>query len=263
MTLESGNKLLEQLKKAVIGNDNSNAEAILVKLKESLLDLDSLPPLCAETSNAAEERKFAREVFEYAALLSINVEDKDAFQRYISCLRPYYTTMKSEEGSDITHTVVGLSLLYLIVENRLADFHCELELLTEKEKSHPAVTFSTQLEKHLVVGSYDQVLVSAAHPPVPYFAFFLNSLLETVRINIGDCISAAYDSLSLPAATEMLMFKKEEETREFIADFYPNWTIDGTSILPTGTAVTKSDEIPSLKLISQNLAYATEMERIV
>lgn len=139
----------------------------------------------------------------------------------------------------------------------------QLELLTERERAHPAVTFCTQLDKHLVMGSYDQVLVAAAHPPIPQYAYFLKSLLETVRINIGDCVAAAYNSITLAAATQILMFDKQAETLEFIQDFFPTWTISDDVILPTGEALTKSDEIPSLKLITQNLSYAIEMERIV
>jgi 26S proteasome regulatory subunit N12 len=121
---------------------------------------------------------------------------------------------------------LGLNLLYLLVENRLSDFHCEvsctsisiisfhhfyqLELLSEAMRSQPAITFCTQLDKHLVVGSYDQVLVAAANPPVKFYSFFLTSLLETVRINIGECVSSAYDSLTLTAATKILMFENKE-----------------------------------------------------
>jgi hypothetical protein len=74
----------------------------------------------------------------------------------------------------------------------------------------PAITFCTQLDKHLVVGSYDQVLVAAANPPVKFYSYFLTSLLETVRINIGECVSSAYDSLTLVAATKILMFENKE-----------------------------------------------------
>lgn len=263
MALVSGLQYLEKFKGSVSAKDNQAAQSALAQLKGIMMDLDSLPPMCMESANAAAERKFAREVYEYAAILSINMEDKESFQRYIASLRPYYTTMKSDDGSELTYTVVGLSLLYLLVENRLADFHCELELLTEQEKSHPALTFCTQLDKHLVVGSYDQVLVAAAHPPVPQYSFFLTSLLETVRVNIGDCISAAYTNITLAAATQMLMFNKNQETKDFVADFYPDWTIEKDVIYPTGAKAAKSDEIPSLRLISQNLSYATEMERIV
>ncbi len=100
----------------------------------------------------------------------------------------------------------------------------------------PTVTFCTLLDQHLVVGSYDQVrllfsfpflvetekknltivnfpfqvLVAAANPPTKYFSFFLTSLLETVRINIGECAAAAYTTLTLAAATKILMFDNQE-----------------------------------------------------
>lgn len=83
-------QLLEELKALVIAEDNDAAEQKLAQLKEILLDLDSLPPLCVETPSAAEERKFAMEVFEYAVILSINQMDRDSFNRYMSCLKPYY-----------------------------------------------------------------------------------------------------------------------------------------------------------------------------
>jgi hypothetical protein len=55
-----------------------------------------------------------------------------------------------------------------------------------------------------------QVLASAAHPPTKYYNFFLTSLLETVRINIGECAAAAYTQLSIAAATQLLMFDNRE-----------------------------------------------------
>ena len=61
-----------------------------------------------------------------------------------------------------------------------------------------------------MLGSYDQVLVAAANPPVKYFSFFLTSLLETVRINIGDCVSSAYTTLTVAAASKILMFTNEK-----------------------------------------------------
>ena len=70
--------------------EDDKAEEKLSQLKEILLDMDSLPPLCVETATAAEERKFAMEVFEYAVINSINQLDRESFNRYMSCLKPYY-----------------------------------------------------------------------------------------------------------------------------------------------------------------------------
>lgn len=92
-----------------------------------MLELDSLPPMMEDTVNCVEERALAKQVLEYAVLLSINLADKEAFQRHISSLRPYYLTEASRQNpSDVMYSVIGLNLLYLLVENRLADFHCEV-----------------------------------------------------------------------------------------------------------------------------------------
>lgn len=257
--------ILEEFKQLVQTASNDAAFAKLAEMKKMMLEMDSLPPLNVDTPNAANERKFAQDALEHAVLLSVNMSDKESFERHITCLRPYYAnSRKSQEPtSDITITVIGLNLLYLLVENRLADFHCELELLSEELQKHPGIKFCTQLDQHLVVGSYDQVLVSAANPPVQSYSFFLTSLLETVRENIGQCVSAAYDNLTVVAATGMLMFNSKEETLAFIEEYYPSWIVNGDIILLSKNKIDKSKEISSLKLISQNISYATELERIV
>ena len=43
-----------------------------------------------ETPNAVQERILARTVYEYAALIAVQEDDTDSFQRYVSSLRPYY-----------------------------------------------------------------------------------------------------------------------------------------------------------------------------
>jgi hypothetical protein len=71
---------------------------------------------------------------------------------------------RNANHTPFSETVLGLHLLYLLVENRLADFHCQLELLSEESHKSPAVLFCTQLEKHLVVGAYDEVCVIGLPP---------------------------------------------------------------------------------------------------
>lgn len=50
-------------------------------------------------------------------------------------------------------------------------------------------------------------MAAASNPPTPYYASFLKLLVETVRCNIGECITSAYRTLSLPEAGKMLMLK--------------------------------------------------------
>lgn len=170
-------------------------------------------------------------------------------------------------SSEVTAIVLGLNLLYLLVENRLADFHCELEFLSEAQRVHPAVLFSSQLEKFLVVGAYDRVLEAALNPPVEAFQFFLSSLKETVRTNIGECMAAAYSSIDLPAASKLLMFSSTQETVDFISTTYPDWEVLGgvISFAPSASAGSayRLEEGVANRLIAQTLSYATELERIV
>lgn len=259
-----------KFREAVIAGQSGTAHNLLSALKLQLMDLDSLPPVVLETPNAEEERVLARQVYEYAVILAVKDGDKEAFQRYLNTLRPYYNgfgVVVSE--SDLKSSVIGLHLLFLLVENQLADFHSELELLSEQQRLDPAISFCTQLDRHLMIGSYDQVMQAAAAPPVELYSFFLTSLLETVRLNICECALAAYSSLTPEAAMKILMFNTLEETTQFFNDHYPELDVTPTSEMidfraqSDSQAGHKSEDIPSLKLINQTLAYAAELERIV
>jgi len=263
VSLQKAKDTCTQLKLAVTSSnpDITKASNALDELKELLLDFDSLPPLSINSSLANEERQLACEIFEYGVLASIHSGDREQFQRYVSSLQPYYIQYKLQ--SSLKYQIRGLYLLFLLVENRLSDFHSELELMTEEEKQEPAISFCIQLDRHLMMGSYKEVMSEAATPPFSHYTFFLKSLLETVRVNIVDCISASYKSLTLSGATEILMFTSTEETKTFIHDFHPEWKIEGDLIDVAGHAALNSEEIPSMKLIEQTLTYATELERIV
>ncbi len=226
------------------------------------MDWDSLPPLNLQTTNAEAERNLAIEIYELSVLLSILSKDKQAFLRSISKVRAFYASGFGLASANAS-IMLGLNLLYLLVENKLADFHLELELLAEVQLAHPNVLFCSKLEQHLTVGSYDQVLSAAAHPPVPYYSFFLNSLLETVRVNIAECAASSYSTLSVHGATQILMFDNDQNTLDFIASQYPEWVINGQEINLRATKQAKSEEIASHRLITQTLGYAVELERIV
>ena len=241
---------------------NRNAgEPALNSLKSILLEWDSLPPLNSPSPNAAAERALALESYEMSVFFSIICEDRQAFQRAVNTLRDFYAG--NNTVSENQYTILGLNLLYLLVENKLAEFHCELELLTEEQRAHPNFSFCTSLDQHLMVGSYDQVMAAAAKPPVAYYSFFLNSLLKTVRTNIAECAAASYSTLSIQGATQILMFNNDKDTTTFIQEEYPDWVVTGNDIDLRATKHAKSEEIASQRIIQQTLGYATELERIV
>lgn len=93
-------QVLDEFKSLVL-SESGLAEARLDALKEALINLDSLPPLCLPTANCVEERRFAKEVFEYAVILSIHLGDREKFQRFMSCLKPYYTNLSMSVESAV------------------------------------------------------------------------------------------------------------------------------------------------------------------
>lgn len=207
----------------------------------------------------------AASALELGVLLSVADGDLDAFARNISQLKPYYSALQSSAPATQRKChVLGLNLMNLLVDNRLSEFHAELELLTEEEASTPYVSFPITLERQLMVGSYDEVLDAGSNVPDPSYGFFMDNLLETVRDSIADCVEVSYKSLRLTEAARMMKFDNVDELREYVAESRADWIVDGDELTfqppPTGR---KAVDIPSKSLISQSLTYALELERIV
>ncbi len=76
-------------------------------------------------------------------------------------------------------------------------------------------------------------------------------------------MNASTKSISLDTATKALMFESNNDTIQFINDYFPEWTVNNNVIYLDTVKVNKSEGIPSLKVINQTLKYATELERIV
>lgn len=95
------------------------------------------------------------------------------------------------------------------------------------------------------------------------FSFFMEKIVETVRASIAECAGVAYASLSVTAAQKLLMLDSREELYAFINSAHTDWLIEGDTITFQSIAGAKSAEVPSKRLISEALSYATELERIV
>jgi 26S proteasome regulatory subunit N12 len=69
--------------------------------------------------------------------------------------------------------------MHLLVDNRLLEFHAELELSTGAEASNPFVSFPINLERHLMMGIYDESLNVQVPDPSYQFLHHPTSLLLT------------------------------------------------------------------------------------
>lgn len=57
-----------------------------------IVNFDSLPPLNVEGPTSERERTVARAALELGVLLSAQRDDREAFQRHVASLQPYYTS---------------------------------------------------------------------------------------------------------------------------------------------------------------------------
>ena len=229
---------------------NQNLSFCFAKI--AILELDG-----ASESHAS----VATTALELGVLLTVAAGDLDAFARNLAQLKPYYSRGIISERKN---HILGLNLMFFLVENRLSEFHAELELLTETEASDIFVSFPIQLERQLMVGSYDEVLNATARIPNSSYEFFMDSLLQTVRDSIADCIEVSYKTLKIQDAMAMMKFDSPDQMRGYIEECRDDWLIEGDLLCFQPPAVgSKASDIPSMKLIAQSLTYATELERIV
>jgi 26S proteasome regulatory subunit N12 len=238
--------LLSELQALVQAGDIEKGKQVLNQLKIALLSSQS------QTTTVS--------ALELGVLLSVAEGDLDAFARNMAQLKPFYSAgISSPRKAHVT----GLNLMHLLVDNRLSEFHSELEWLTEAEASDPLCSFPISLERQLMVGIYDEVLQKQV--PEQSFQFFMDHLLQTVRDSIADCIEVSYPSLKLVDCASMMKFDTGvAELQEYIQEYRDDWMVqdDKLTFQPAPTAATAED-IPSMQWIQQSLAYATEMERIV
>lgn len=76
---------------------------------------------------------------------------------------------------------LGLNLLRLLAENRIAEFHTELELLPQEALNHPCIKYAVELEQCFTEGTYNQ-LANAFHAvPNETYVYLMDRLAESVR----------------------------------------------------------------------------------
>ncbi|CAA3008685.1 26S proteasome non-ATPase regulatory subunit 8 homolog A-like [Olea europaea var. sylvestris] len=255
----------ERFKAAFVRNDFDKCSELLSQLKVLLTKFKSLPPLFEETPNAIHELTLARDIYEHAVVLSVKIEDLDAFERDFFQLKPYYTDACGRlPQSPQEYLILGLNLLRLLVQNRIAEFHTELELLSAIALENPCIKHAVELEQSFMEGAYNRVLSARKTLPHETYDYFMDLLAKTVRDEIAGCNEKAYDSLSVNDAQQILLFSSDQELVEYIKVEHPEWEIkNGFVYFKQARESEPCKEIPSLQLINQTLSYARELERIV
>jgi len=262
--LKAAVKQCDQFKQAFSKGDLQGCTRLLSGLKIALTTLPALSPNLQSTSTAQQELLLARDVLEHAVFLSVKLEDEVMFERNYLQLGTYYNDMRERmPPSENEPVILALNLMRLLVQNRIAEFHTELELLPAEARESPYVKHATQLEQYLMEGAYHRVLESKSSVPAPSFSYFMESLTTTVRDEIASCSEKAYTQLRVSDAKAMMYFDSEKDVLEY-AD-KRGWEVQDGRLIFSDASRDPSGckDIPSLELINYTLTYAKELERIV
>ncbi|XP_069854881.1 26S proteasome non-ATPase regulatory subunit 8 isoform X2 [Dipodomys merriami] len=152
----------------------------LGRLKLVLLELNFLPT--TGTKLTKQQLILARDILEIGAQWSILRKDIPSFERYMAQLKCYYFDYKEQlPESAYMHQLLGLNLLFLLSQNRVAEFHTELERLPAKDiQTNVYIKHPVSLEQYLMEGSYNKVFLAKGNIPAESYTFFIDILLDTI-----------------------------------------------------------------------------------
>ncbi|BAB08437.1 unnamed protein product [Arabidopsis thaliana] len=159
---------------------------------------------------------------------------------------------------------MGLNLLRLLVQNRIAEFHTELGLLSSATLENPCIKHAVELEQSFMEGAYNRVLSARQTAPDETYVYFMDLLAKTIRDEIAGCSEKAYDHLSISEGCKMLLFSSDQQLLTYVNEEHPEWEVkDGLVVFQKTRETAPCKEIPSLQLINQTLSYTRELERIL
>ncbi|KAK2191945.1 hypothetical protein NP493_42g09054 [Ridgeia piscesae] len=234
----------------------------LGKLKIALTYLTFLPT--QDTSATKQELLLARDILEVGAQWAIAKKDVAAFERYMAQLKCYYLDYRDDlPESAYKFQLLGLNLLRLLAQNKLAEFHTELELLPIKElHQNVYIKHPVSIEQYLMEGSYNKVFLARGNVPAESYNFFIDILLNTIRDEIAGCIEKAYEKIVFGEAARMLFFESEKPMKTYAQEH--GWKLNKDNFFYFVHEESKTEEhVPATDLVEKAISYARELEMIV
>ncbi|CAH2314203.1 26S proteasome non-ATPase regulatory subunit 8 [Pelobates cultripes] len=236
-----------------------------VLLRFPLFDVSLFPCLFCCGVSLTYECVFAGDVLEIGAQWSILKKDIPSFERYMAQLKCYYFDYKDElPESAYKHQLLGLNLLFLLSQNRVAEFHTELERLPAKEiQANVYIKHPVSLEQYLMEGSYNKVFLAKGNIPAESYTFFIDILLNTIRDEIAGCIEKAYEKVLFNEATRILFFNTPKKMTDYAKK--RGWVLEPNNYYSFSSQQHNPEEatIPSTELAKQVIEYARQLEMIV
>ncbi|XP_022380994.1 26S proteasome non-ATPase regulatory subunit 8 isoform X2 [Enhydra lutris kenyoni] len=244
-------------------SSSGSAAASGAVLQLVLLELNFLPT--TGTKLTKQQLILARDILEIGAQWSILRKDIPSFERYMAQLKCYYFDYKEQlPESAYMHQLLGLNLLFLLSQNRVAEFHTELERLPAKDiQTNVYIKHPVSLEQYLMEGSYNKVFLAKGNIPAESYTFFIDILLDTIRDEIAGCIEKAYEKILFTEATRILFFNTPKKMTDYAKK--RGWVLGLNNYYSFASQQQKPEDttIPSTELAKQVIEYARQLEMIV
>jgi len=264
-SLQEAKTLRQQLAKEWNAGRNPNLDKcgeLLSRLKIVLTHLTFLPESTGKSSK--EDLIIARDVLEVGAFWSIAKRDIPSFERYMAQLKCYYLDFKSElPDSSYKCELLGLNLLCLLSQNRVAEFHTELEIIAHQDVlvlENVYIKHAVSMEQYLMEGRYNKIFLAKRLVPAEPYNFFIDILLDTIRDEIATCVEKSYSRMHADYAAKVLNITGAQ------LNTYANkrgWIIGKDKVYSFSTEEKQEDRIPSYELAKDAIEYAKELEMIV
>lgn len=256
---DDAQQIYEKLREAWRSRRLDECQKLLTQMKVALTEITFFPSSDAEAKT--KELVLARDSLEIGAFWAIEKKDPDAFERYMKQLKVYYFDYELPQSS-FMYELLGLDLLHLLSQNRIADFHTALERLdTTLLHDNPYIRHPVELEQYLMEGSFNKVHLARESAPSQSFHFFLDQLMDTIRSEIAACCEAAYDTLNVDDLKSLLYMSAGQSIDDIIKD-HPGWELQGDQVHFPQMQETLSG-LQTGTLINRTLSYAKDLETIV
>ncbi len=230
----------------------------------AILPADQLQPSNPGLANVVNNARLARDVYESVALIVARNRDVEAFQRTANLLKPFYQDYLELVGdSELRLPIISLYLLSLLALSDLAQFHTELELLSEKDKFAPAVAAVCELDRLMMEGAYLQAMKTRDSLPLgDCNACFFEVLEKTIREKIADCAEKSYKSYPVAKLPQLLFLSNSAAAADFIKA--REWKVSSNgAYVEFGNDEPFQSKVDAHKVIDNILASSTQIERIV
>ena len=201
---------------------------------------------------------------ELGAQVALSTRNLDMFDRTIIQLKQYYLIEDVAKASKDRQHLTGLYLMYLLIENRLGDFHVELELLSFADLESEFIRYPMTIEQLMMEGSYGEIIQKRKEMPKKTYGALMDKLDETVRNEIAASLECVHDAIPLKDALNKLNVNNADNLRQYAKTTERKWTVnEKTGTLHFAPTEVKAQTIDAAVSARDMLEFTSNIETIV